>query len=75
MATVAELTELQAATFAAITAITTGKASSYSLNGRAVTKLDLEKLWKQYNQLGVQIAAANSASGGNSSLVSFGGRC
>lgn len=75
MATVAELTALQALTFTAITALTTGGASSYSINGRAVTKLDLDKLWSSYNQLGTQIAAANSASRGNSSLVSFGRPC
>lgn len=74
MATAAELTELQSITFAAITALTTGGAKSYAINGRSLTKNDLSELREQYDWLSTQIAATNSSSRGNSSLVSFGRR-
>lgn len=75
MATVAELTALQATTLEAITALTVKGAKSYSINGRAVSKNDLSELRQQYDWLSSQIAAANSAGRGNSSLVSFGRPC
>ena len=40
---------------AAIEALLTGGASSYSIGSRSVTKLDLAELFKQRNMLAVQV--------------------
>jgi glutamate dehydrogenase/leucine dehydrogenase len=72
MATVAQLTELQTVTLAAITALTTGGAKAYAINGRSVSKNDLRELREQYIWATNEIAALQSASRGNSSLVSWG---
>lgn len=45
---------------AAITAILEGKAQSYSMNGRDVTRLDLNDLWKRKNELEAAIARDSS---------------
>jgi len=62
--------DLLAATRTAIDALTTGGASAYTLNGRSVTKLDLEALWRQVGILERRVAAA---AGGGASVAQFGG--
>lgn len=41
---------------AAITAILEGKAQSYAINGRSVTRLDLASLWKRKSDLEIAIS-------------------
>jgi len=72
-ATLAELTALQSTTLAAITALTTGGASSYTINGRSVTKNNLAELQGLYDWLTTKIAEVNAASRRNpsASVVRF----
>jgi hypothetical protein len=53
----------------AIDALTSGGAASYSINGRSVTKNDLDKLWQQVNRLEARIRAATA--GGSATVVRF----
>lgn len=55
---------------AAIEALLTGGASSYSIGSRSVTKLDLADLFEQRNQL--QIQAAREGGQSPFSLAKFG---
>lgn len=48
----------------AIDALTTGQVSSYSLNGRSVTRLNLAELWNQRTRLEAIIARASRGSFG-----------
>lgn len=48
----------------AIDALTTGQVSSYSLNGRSVTRLNLAELWNQRTRLEAIIASASRGSFG-----------
>ena len=55
---------------AAIEALLTGGASSYSIGSRSVTKLDLAELFKQRDMLA--IAASREAGGSPFSLAKIG---
>jgi len=56
--------QLYAETRKAIDALTTGGVNSYSLNGRSVTKLDLDELWQQAERLELRMARAEPGRGG-----------
>lgn len=58
--TVAEAQAELTAVNAAILAIVTGKAQSYSINGRTVTRLDLNSLRELRKELEAVIARASS---------------
>lgn len=70
-ATLAELTALQSATLAAITALTTGGAKSYMINNRSVTKNDLSELQMSYDWVTNKIAELNAARRVSASVVRF----
>lgn len=53
--------QLLTATREAIDALTTGGLSSYALNGRTYTMVDLDALWKQVSLLERRIASSASS--------------
>ena len=57
---------------AAIEALLTGGAESYSIGNRSVTKLDLGTLFEQRRQLLMEVSTAGSS--GSFSLAKFGRR-
>lgn len=46
----------------AIESILTGKVQSYTINGRAVTRLDLADLWQRKKELEAAVARESSGS-------------
>ena len=70
-ATLAELTALQSATLAAITALTTGGVKSYSVNGRSLTRNDLSELRTSYEWVTSKIAELSAPRRVSASVVRF----